>query len=177
MYVQIAAVLARFQYYFAWKVTEGSCVMAGMGYNGIMTPTDGGADEWTAVENVNITALETSTSFKGLVETWNKSINTWLRFYVYWRVCELLKNERSSSSRATLVTYVVSAVWHGFYFGYYSFFISAALITIVNRAVRLRIRPKVLAYASRSRLPVKTAYDVVGWAFSQVRHGNAGRFF
>ena len=37
----------------------------------------------------------------------------------------------------TLLTYILSAVWHGFYPGYYFSFVSAAFATIAARTVRI----------------------------------------
>ncbi len=41
-----------------------------------------------------------------------------------------------------LATYVVSSIWHGFYVGYYMFFISAGLLTEISRIARAKISPR-----------------------------------
>jgi lysophospholipid acyltransferase len=55
------------------------------------------------------------------------------RYYVYWRL--------PSGPIATYGTYFVSAFWHGFYPGYYMFFIYAALLTETARVARRVLRP------------------------------------
>lgn len=49
---------------------------------------------------------------------WNIATSNWLRRCVY---------ERVPSSIATFSSFAMSAVWHGFYPGYYMTFISSAL--------------------------------------------------
>lgn len=51
--------------------------------------------------------------------------NRWLRMIVYERV----------NNYATILTYALSAVWHGFYPGYYLTFASGALFTFAARTV------------------------------------------
>lgn len=53
--------------------------------------------------------------------------NRWLRIVVYDRVRKY----------PTALTYALSALWHGFYPGYYMTFASGALFTIAGRTVRL----------------------------------------
>ena len=56
-----------------------------------------------------------------------------VRYYVYFRLPE--------GQIRTYGTYFVSAFWHGFYPGYYSFFIYAALLTETARQARRVLRP------------------------------------
>lgn len=60
------------------------------------------------------------------IEAWNMGTNRWLRMLVYERV----------NKYATILTYALSAIWHGFYPGYYLTFASGALFTIAARTVR-----------------------------------------
>lgn len=62
---------------------------------------------------------------KESIEHWNKGTNRWLRSIVY---------ERMKCYRLVL-TYTLSAVWHGFYPGYYLTFANGAFFTIVARTV------------------------------------------
>lgn len=58
--------------------------------------------------------------------------NRWLRMVVYERV----------NKYATVLTYALSAVWHGFYPGYYITFASGALFTFAARTVSKLISDK-----------------------------------
>ena len=77
-------------------------------------------------------------SLKEIVEAWNKTSTIWLRRCVY---------ERLPASYNLAATYAASAVWHGFYPGYYFTFGSSALFILASRKVGCR---------------KKTTYTVVG---------------
>ena len=57
----------------------------------------------------------------------------WLERYTYCR-----------SGNSLLVTYFVSALWHGLYPGYFLFFLSMPLLTNVERLFRLKLNPLVI---------------------------------
>lgn len=148
--VWVALLGVRFKYYFGWKIAEGAAVMSGLGYNGVDKAT--GAHRWDRVENIGIWSYETSQSLRTSSQNWNKTTNLWLRRYVY---------DRAPSSVNLYFTYLVSAFWHGFYPGYYMFFLSVAAATVVHRQVRRTIRPHFLAADGKSPGPLKPVYDVV----------------
>jgi len=50
----------------------------------------------------------------------------WLKYYVYMRL--LNRNKKGVQIVPIISTFVVSAIWHGFYPGYYMFFISSGLM-------------------------------------------------
>nr|CAI5866033.1 unnamed protein product [Callosobruchus analis] len=60
---------------------------------------------------------------------------------------------------ATVLTYVVSAAWHGFYPGYYLTFLSGAIFTFTARVVRRHIRN----YFMESK-EAKLLYDITTFA-------------
>lgn len=139
----------RFKYYFGWKIAEGSACMSGLGYNGIDKAT--GASRWDRVENIDVVKYEMSQSLRTSSQNWNKTTNLWLRRYVY---------DRAPSSVNLYFTYLVSAFWHGFYPGYYMFFLSVAAATVVHRQVRRTIRPRFMAADGKTPGPYKLLYDV-----------------
>lgn len=69
--------------------------------------------------------------------------NRWLRLVVYDRV----------KTNATVLTYALSAFWHGFYPGYYLTFASGALFTFAARKVMMCI---CLYLSSCTRSSLKT---------------------
>jgi len=101
----------RFKYYFGWKIAEGAACMGGIGYNGVDKTT--GKPQWDRVENISVISYETSQSLRNSSQCWNKTTNLWLRRYVY---------DRAPPAFNLYFTYLVSAFWHGFYPGYYLFF-------------------------------------------------------
>jgi len=139
----------RFKYYFGWKVAEGAAVMSGLGYNG--TDKVSGKDKWDRVENIDVVGYETSQSLRDSASCWNKTTNLWLRRYVY---------ERVRNGINLYATYFVSAFWHGFYPGYYMFFLSVAVATQVHRNFRRAVRPRFMAADGKTPGPYKPLYDV-----------------
>ena len=71
--------------------------------------------------------LETSYRVKDFLASWNISAHMWLKYYIFMR---MLPNDKRGSRQAAaaLVTFVVSATWHGFYPGFFVFFIGAGLM-------------------------------------------------
>ncbi|KAJ3362629.1 lysophospholipid acyltransferase [Allomyces arbusculus] len=156
--LQISGFAARTQYYAIWKLAEGACIVAGLGYNGT---TAQGHAQWNQVTNVRIWALETASSFKGIIDNWNMGTSTWLKECVYLR---LTPPGTRPTFLTTMVTYTTSAFWHGFYPGYYLTFASGALITTAARGLRRAFRARVLATEST---PLYAAYTFAGWVMSQ----------
>jgi lysophospholipid acyltransferase len=147
--VWVALLGHRLKYYFGWKIAEGAAVMAGLGYNGVDKAT--GAHRWDRVENIAVWRYETSQSLRASSTNWNKTTNLWLRRYVY---------DRAPPAVSLYFTYLVSAFWHGFYPGYYIFFLSIAVCTNVHRSVRRAVRPRFMAADGVTPGPYKPAYDV-----------------
>lgn len=148
--VWVALLGHRLKYYFGWKIAEGSACMSGLGYNGPDKNT--GAPRWDRVENISISAYETSQSLRSSSMNWNKTTNLWLRRYVY---------DRAPPGVNLYFTYLISAFWHGFYPGYYIFFMSIAICTSVHRSVRRTIRPRFMAADGVTPGPLKPLYDVL----------------
>eukprot|EP00064_Thunnus_orientalis_P009396 superscaffoldBa00001187_g9420 len=63
----------------------------------------------------------------------------------------------------TAATFLLSAMWHGVYPGYYLTFLTGIAMTMAARAVRHNIRPHFLVSDS-----YKCIYDVITWAWTQV---------
>mmetsp|Transcript_31851 Transcript_31851/g.23568 ORF Transcript_31851/g.23568 Transcript_31851/m.23568 type:complete len:539 (+) Transcript_31851:74-1690(+) len=119
----------RQKYYFAWKVAEGASILAGFGFEGYTadaskTPGFGG------VENIDIIGFETATNIATATRVWNKRTQGWLERYTYQR-----------TNRSLIITYLVSALWHGLYPGFFCVFLSMPLVTEVERLIRAKINP------------------------------------
>lgn len=128
LFTLIALFFCRMKYYFAWKVAEGSCVVAGFGFEGYAE--DGSVKGWNGISNMDILGFETATNTAEASKAWNKGTQKWLQRYVYFR-----------NSESLIITYFVSAFWHGFYPGYYLFFFSIALVQTVQRAWQKKVSP------------------------------------
>ena len=136
--------IVRFKYYYAWLFADAICNNSGLGRNGQYSD---GSPRWDLISNIDVISfevrpilfldrgilnlfylfilLQTSLSLRDSIESWNKGTNRWLRMVVY---------ERAGKNK-TIFTYALSALWHGFYPGYYLTFASGAFFTFASRSV------------------------------------------
>lgn len=63
---------------------------------------------------------------RNAISYWNIGTNRWLRGIIY---------ERVAKRHGTLLTFCLSALWHGFYPGYYVTFASGAILVVAARVV------------------------------------------
>ncbi|XP_057656266.1 lysophospholipid acyltransferase 6 [Diorhabda carinulata] len=148
-YLTVSLLLVRCKYYFAWTMADGICNNSGIGFSGY---NENGASKWNKYSNVDIFQFEFGTSLKQSIEAWNKGTNIWLRMMVYER----------TTKYSTLLTYILSAIWHGFYPGYYLTFLSGALFTFASRTVRRHVRNYFLGNTES-----KLLYDVMTFAVTR----------
>jgi len=147
----------RWKYYFAWKVSEGACQMAGFGFEGF--DEQGKPKGWGGVTNIGIWEFETSWNMSTMSHAWNKGTSRWLALYTYQR-----------TGGSLLITYFVSAFWHGLYPGFYVFFMSVPLVTWVERLARAKLNP-ILIPNYNHKDPYNTyPYDFKGIAYCVVSY-------
>ncbi|OTB08472.1 hypothetical protein M426DRAFT_317095 [Hypoxylon sp. CI-4A] len=152
----------RTKYYGVWFLAEGSCILAGLGYNGVDPVT--GKVSWNRLQNINPWGVESAQNSRGYLENWNMNTNKWLRYYVYLRVTP---RNRKPGFRASLATFVTSAFWHGFYPGYYLSFVLASFVQQTAKNCRRHIRPFFLDPVTQKPLPTKKYYDIASWFATQ----------
>ncbi|XP_076620237.1 lysophospholipid acyltransferase 6 [Colletes latitarsis] len=144
-YLMVATTLVRCKYYHAWIFVDAICNNSGLGFNGYK---ENGEPKWDLYSNVDVISFETSQNLKESIESWNKGTNQWLRSIMYDR----------TKSNKLMYTYALSALWHGFYPGYYLTFANGAFFTVVSRINRRKIRPYFLGSKSK-----KFLYDVISF--------------
>ncbi|KAE8361573.1 MBOAT, membrane-bound O-acyltransferase family-domain-containing protein [Aspergillus caelatus] len=154
---------ARLKYYGVWYLTEGACVLSGMGYNGFDPKS--GKVFWNRLENVDPWTLETAQNSHGYLGSWNKNTNHWLRNYVYLRVTP---KGKKPGFRASLATFVTSAFWHGFYPGYYLTFVLGSFIQTVAKNFRRHVRPFFLTPDGSRPTAYKKYYDIASYVVTQL---------
>ncbi|XP_036191303.1 lysophospholipid acyltransferase 2 isoform X1 [Myotis myotis] len=150
LYLYVSLLAARPKYYFAWTLADAINNAAGFGFRGYDRH---GEARWDLISNLRIQQIEGSTSFKMFLDNWNIQTALWLK-----RVCY----ERTTWN-PTVQTFVLSAIWHGVYPGYYLTFLTGVLMTLAARAMRNNFRHYFLKSPQR-----KLLYDVVTWAATQV---------
>lgn len=122
---------SRLKYYGVWAMTEGSCILSGLGYKGVDPAT--GKVSWDRLRNVDPWAVETAQNTRAYLGAWNINTNNWLRNYVYLRVTP---RGKKPGFRASMATFTTSAFWHGFYPGYYLSFLLASFVQTVAKSKR-----------------------------------------
>jgi len=142
--------LVKAKYYCVFIMGEACNNAAGFGFNGY---DENGKEQWDKLINVKPLHLEAAQNVKGINDSWNMQTNKWLRDCIYKRV----------SFVPLLSTMLMSAVWHGFFAGYYVFFVLYGTVIYVERKLRHKIRPYFL-----NSIPLKFAYDVTGWFLNRI---------
>ncbi|KAL6231735.1 hypothetical protein BDW75DRAFT_219366 [Aspergillus navahoensis] len=152
----------RAKYYGVWTLTEGACILSGMGYNGFDPKT--GKVFWNRLQNIDPWKIETAQNSHAYLGNWNKNTNHWLRNYVYLRVTP---KGRKPGFRASMATFTTSAFWHGFYPGYYLSFVLGSFVQTVAKNFRRYVRPFFLSTDGSTPGPYKRHYDVASWLITQ----------
>ena len=151
LYILIFTMLSRLKYYVAWHLGEAISNASGLGFNGY---DSNGKAKWNLISNMNLWKFETCLSLREAILAWNKTTQSWLRRSAY---------ERVSRKFSVLATYMLSAVWHGFYPGYYMTFLGGALFTHSARGGRRVIRP---LFQRGTILP--KVYDVITFILTRL---------
>ncbi|KAF4120263.1 lysophospholipid acyltransferase [Geosmithia morbida] len=159
----MTGLVARFKYYGVWSLTEGACILAGLGYNGVDAIT--GKVSWNRLQNIDPWVVETAQNPRAYLSGWNMNTNYWLRNYVYLRVTP---RGKKPGFQASLITFGTSALWHGFYPGYYLAFILASLMQTAAKNFRRYVRPFFLDPLSGSPSPKKRFYDFITFLGTQL---------
>jgi lysophospholipid acyltransferase len=122
-------ITSRLKYYGVWALTEGSCILSGLGFKGVDPAT--GKVSWDRLQNVNPWGVETAQNTRAYLGGWNINTNNWLRNYMYLRVTP---RGKKPGFRASMATFTTSAFWHGFYPGYYLTFVLASFVQTVAKS-------------------------------------------
>jgi len=133
---------------------EAAANVAGISYNGLDAS---GVAKWDRIVMMRLWEFKTAPNGKGIIENWNIPCQIWLKQYVFLRLVGPLKTQK-----AKLATFVTSAIWHGFYPGYYLFFISGGLLEPLAILLRRNLRWR-FVNPDGSPKPLKPIYDFLGW--------------
>lgn len=150
-YILIFTVISRLKYYVAWHLGEAISNASGLGFSGYDSK---GQPMWNLISNMNLWKFETSLNLREAIHAWNQTTQGWLRRTAY---------ERAPRKLSVLSTYFLSAVWHGFYPGYYMTFLGGALFTHAARNGRRVIRP----IFQKGRILPKV-YDVITFILTRL---------
>uniref|UniRef100_A0A8C5PQJ5 Lysophospholipid acyltransferase 5 n=1 Tax=Leptobrachium leishanense TaxID=445787 RepID=A0A8C5PQJ5_9ANUR len=132
VYMTIWGKVMLYKYVTCWLVTEGVCILSGLGYNG---KDDKGRHLWNACANMKVWLFETTPLFTGTIASFNTNTNDWVARYVFKRL-RFLGNKAISQSAALFFL----AIWHGLHSGYLICFSLEFLIVTVERQAMELVR-------------------------------------
>ncbi|KAH8269611.1 hypothetical protein KR018_010510 [Drosophila ironensis] len=155
-YAMMATTCIRFKYYHAWLLADAICNNSGLGFTGY---DKDGQPKWDLISNINVLSFEFSTNMRDAIQNWNCGTNRWLRTLVY---------ERVPKQYGTLLTFALSAVWHGFYPGYYLTFATGAVVVTAARIGRRLFR-----HRFQSTQASRMFYDILTCLITRVTLGYA----
>ncbi|KAK3717289.1 Lysophospholipid acyltransferase [Vermiconidia calcicola] len=162
-HLHMLSFVTRMKYYGVWSLTEGSCILSGIGYKGFDPIT--GKPNWDRLTNIKPAGVELAQNSHAYLGNWNINTNHWLRNYIYLRVTP---KGKKPGFRASMATFVTSAFWHGFEPGYYMAFVLASFIQNVAKNFRRLLRPFFLAADGKKATQYKPYYDVLTWLVTQL---------
>lgn len=122
LYSYACGPIGRSKYYIAWALTYSSLIFSGMAYgetveNGQVIPNV----EKGSYGSIRYNELGMNPRLK--MTYWNMSIHFWLKYNVYVRVLGSKGPLGNNKVMASFITFIFSAIWHGFYASYYVSFV------------------------------------------------------
>jgi len=121
IYMVLSMIVMKGTYYCAWKFTQSLCNMSGLSYNN--------KDKFDKIDSCNLQKIELDLNPRIRIQYWNRTVHLWLKYYVYLRVINIpIRPLKNNKGMASLITFLTSAIWHGFYLTYYVFFIQYYMI-------------------------------------------------
>lgn len=172
-YLWFFGFIARLKYYAVWLISEGSCIVVGLGYNGYDVTKD--KLYWNRVQNIDPFAFEFGQNVHDCLEAWNMNTNKWLKNFIYLRTCTIDKktNKLKVGIIPTIITFATSAFWHGTLPGYYLTFILGAFMQSVGKMFRRNFRPIFASKDNSNISSFKIYYDIFSWVLTQLTFGYA----
>ena len=117
----------RAKYYIGWKMGQSAVNFCGLSYNpqtiktGEITIIEHKFDK---IDSCGVTEVETHINPKVKMQYWNRTVHFWLKYNVCLRIINIKHPLFKDNMKvAAMVTFILSAFWHGLYPSYYiSFF-------------------------------------------------------
>ncbi|KAL9970371.1 hypothetical protein ACROYT_G022734 [Oculina patagonica] len=115
------------KYLAVWLLSEGSCIISGISYNG---KTEDGKAKWDGLRNIKLSIYETMYTFQHCVDSFNINTNKWVFRYVFKRL-RFLGNKNLSH----FLTLMFLALWHGLFVGYFACFLGEFVIMLMEKQI------------------------------------------
>ena len=120
LYIKISIPAIRARYYSGWILSYSILIFSGLSYT---EKKDKDGNTTKSLDKGcygSVVTCEWSKNPKDSLGEWNKTIHLWLKYNVYTRVININhKLFKNNWSLASFLTFISSAIWHGFYLTYY----------------------------------------------------------
>jgi lysophospholipid acyltransferase len=123
--IYLSFLFQKFKYYTGFLFTESICLVSGISYQKeFLKDEHKEINNFNKVNSINIKVTESTVKLSKFFQNWNISIHHWLKKYVHFRIYEKTEDykDRAKSTRAKIITFMISGLWHGFYPSYYIIF-------------------------------------------------------
>ncbi len=111
------------KYYIPWTFQNGNVHASGYCYNGL---DNKGNHKWDKVIPLDVMRVEFGKTFWEVMDNWHHCTSIWMWRYIYeWNIDPWKPKE---TNKAMLITFMLSAFWHGFYPTYYLAFFMVNLM-------------------------------------------------
>jgi lysophospholipid acyltransferase len=148
-YMVSSALVIRAKYYSGFKLMESSVIFCGLSYNkkkielkesNSEKTKEEYIDDFSKIESIRIYNFECEINPNEKVNYWNRTVHYWLKYQVFFRLINLEhKFFNKNFALASLIVFLISAVWHGFYPGYYLFFIQLYFIQQIAKMLEEKL--------------------------------------
>jgi lysophospholipid acyltransferase len=119
VYIKICIPGVRAKYYSGWILSYATVIFSGLSY----TEKEKNGKIEKSLEKGSYGTVKTcewSINSKDTINEWNKTIHVWLKYNVYTRVINIEKKPfKDNFALASFLTFICSAIWHGYYLTYY----------------------------------------------------------
>ena len=119
VYIKLCIPGVRAKYFSGWVLSYSTLIFSGLSY----TEKEKDGKKIKSLEKGcygTIATCEWSINPKYTIGEWNKTTHLWLKYNVYTRVINIdHKLFKNNWSMASFLTFISSAIWHGFYLTYY----------------------------------------------------------
>ncbi|XP_055065798.2 lysophospholipid acyltransferase 5 isoform X1 [Misgurnus anguillicaudatus] len=159
-YILLWVKINLYKYISCWLITEGVCILSGLGYKG---KDEKGEHQWDSCANVRVWLFETTPLFTGTINSFNINTNAWVASHVFKRL-KFLGNKLLSQ----MFTLLFLAVWHGLHSGYFICFSMEFIIVNVEKQAQALVRdsPMLTSIAQGPLYPfIYVVQQLIHWLF------------
>ncbi|KAA6386192.1 MAG: lysophospholipid acyltransferase [Streblomastix strix] len=121
--IQLVTHWSRLRYYCAWCLTCSAMILCGAGYDG---------HSWEGSANIHPYDMELASKPRDFIARWNSGTQRFLKYYIYFRGPTNPKTGLTAPFMQ-YVTFIVSALWHGWYLSLMIHFTIDFLLSIIDK--------------------------------------------